>query len=148
MNRFNLENDRRQSELVSILQKAASDGVDISAAYGEVQEILRKDLWANGRIHSGERPDLNVLLGRETDPAFPFRPAAYDHGSMWEDAESKTTSLVFQPYDLSFLQLKNLVEICENHDLDVWINAKNSWHHAGASFLVELRRRRRKAGAR
>jgi hypothetical protein len=140
-NRFNLENDQKQAELVKTLRKAASDGVDVDAAYGEVQELARKKVWEKGKRKSKKALDLNHLLDKKTDPANPFLPSGYDHGSLWENDEGEVVSFVFQPYDLTLTDLKELVEICESNGLRVKISGKPSWHFAGSTFLVVLSRK-------
>ncbi len=141
LNRFNLENNQKQAKLVRVLQVAVRDGIDLDAAYGEVQELVRKKVWEKGMHKSAKTLDLNHLLGKKTDPANPFLPSGYDHGSLWENDEGEVVSFVFQPYDLTLTDLKELVEICESNGLRVKISGKPSWHFAGATFLVEISRK-------
>ncbi len=141
LNRFNPENNQKQAKLVKVLQEAVRDGIDLDAAYGELQELVRKKAWEKGLRKSKKTLDLNHLLGKKIDPESPFLPSGCDHGSLWENDEGKVVCFVFQPYDLSLTDLKELVVICESHGLHVSINAKSSWHFAGATFLVEISRK-------
>lgn len=141
LNRFNLENNQKQAKLVAVLHAAVRDGINVDAAYGEVQELARKKVWEKGKRKSKKALDLNHLLDKKTDPANPFLPSGYDHGSLWENDEGEVVSFVFQPYDLTLTDLKELVEICESNGLRVKISGKPSWHFAGSTFLVVLSRK-------
>jgi predicted TIM-barrel fold metal-dependent hydrolase len=82
---------------------------------------------------------LERLTGRRA-VRDPMRFAWLDHPSLWIKA-GKPFSFVSQPYGLSLQDLREIVAYCEEHDLDVSVDAGASWHYPGATVAVEFTRR-------
>ncbi len=82
---------------------------------------------------------LERLTGRRA-VRDPMRFAWLDHPSLWIKA-GKPFSFVSQPYGLSLQDLREIVAYCEEHDLDVSVDAGASWHYPGATVAVEFTRK-------
>ena len=85
---------------------------------------------------------LYRLLGRERCPNSYEHPCdspnipGRDHLSEWVK-DGKTAKIVMQPYHLSFEEMKELVEFCEERGLRADIFAE-SWHFSGKTIRVDV----------
>lgn len=142
MNRFNPENNVQQKRLVKILADAANAGVDVDLAYAEVQEKIRRRAQEDRHLRESNPryPDVLHLLGQNPDEKNRLIPPGNDHESLWVNADGEVESYIFQPYHMDLEKIRSLVEFCEKHGLTAHINAARSWHCAGKTMLVELRK--------
>ena len=83
---------------------------------------------------------LERLTGRRA-VRDPMRFAWMDHPSLWIK-DGKPFSFVSQPYGLGLQDLREIVAYCEEHNLDVLVDAGMSWHYPGATVAVEFTRKK------
>ena len=83
---------------------------------------------------------LERLTGRRA-VRDPMRFAWLDHPSLWIK-DGKPFSFVSQPYGLGLQDLREIVAYCEEHNLDVLVDAGMSWHYPGATVAVEFTRKK------
>lgn len=142
LNRFNVDNGPLHKRLVRILTNASNAGVDIESVFAEVQEKTRKKTWTAGRLKESpaRHLDLNAMVGRKSDALHPLIPLGDDHRSIWLNEHGNVVRYVFQPYGLSHKQILGNVELCDRLGLEMHISAAKSWHYAGKTLLVELRK--------
>jgi len=141
--RFNTTGDAQHKRLVKILTDASNAGVDIESAFAEVQEKTRKKNWIACGLKESQAGylDLNAMVGEKSDASHPFIPLGDDHRSIWLDEHGNVARYVFQPYGLSHKEILGNVELCDRLGLEMDISAAESWHCAGKTVLVELRKR-------
>lgn len=82
---------------------------------------------------------LERLTGRRA-VRDPVSFAWIDHRSLWLK-DGKPYSYVTQPYGLSLSDLKQIVSYCDEHGLDVFVDAGLSWHYPGTTVAVEFTRK-------
>ncbi|MHB2019792.1 MAG: helix-turn-helix domain-containing protein [Candidatus Xenobia bacterium] len=63
-----------------------------------------------------------------------------DHDSMWVDARGRLV-YVSQPYSLSGVELKRVVQYCEREDLELEISTADAWHFPGWTMLMRITKR-------
>jgi len=143
MGEFFVTGERRTpafERAVEALQ-ALEDAGTMDAACAEATRDYREQLYIERRgvtLSSGWH-FLERLTGRRA-VRDPMRFAWLDHTSLWIKA-GKPFSFVSQPYGLSLQDLREIVAYCEEHNLDVSVDAGTSWHYPGATVAVEFTRR-------
>ena len=119
----------------------ALDADEAGQAYIEATGGRRMDSYIERRgvKPTTGSPFIERLTGDRAVPN-PVRFAWLDHPSLWIKA-GKPFSFVSQPYGLSLQDLREIVAYCEEHNLDVSVDAGASWHYPGATVAVEFTRR-------
>ena len=143
MGEFFVTGERRTpafERAVEALQ-ALEDAGTMDAACAEATRDYREQLYIKRR---GVKlsPGLCILerlTGRRA-VRDPVSFAWIDHRSLWLK-DGKPYSFVTQPYGLSLNDLKQIVAYCEEHGLDVFVDAGLSWHYPGTTVAVEFTRR-------
>ncbi|NMB01438.1 MAG: hypothetical protein GX971_07990 [Firmicutes bacterium] len=143
LNRFNVDNCPQHERLVKILTNAYNAGVDIELAFAEVQEKIRKRRWMDDGLRESRARhlDLNALVGKKYDALHPLIPLGDDHPSLWLDEHGNVVRYVSHLYELNHEAILGNAELCERLGLKMRISAADSWHCAGKTVLVELRKR-------
>lgn len=153
MARF-FSNKERLSEtaLVAInAMKALRDteGTDIiHRIYAEIIYEQRQQEYANRyglKLSSTQQNCLCYFLGKRCPSMYGnfykscIRFEGIDHFSLY-NRKGKPFVYISQPYGVGTKQLKSIIELCENHDLDVRIDGY-SWHYPDSTVLVEIHRK-------
>jgi|CZCA01.1.fsa_nt_gi hypothetical protein len=119
---------------------AVEDRDAVDQAYIEAGRGFRRETYIKRRgvKPTTGNPFIERLTGARVVPN-PVRFGWMDHVSLWIK-DGKPFSFVTQPYGLSLEDLKEIVAYCEEHNLDVFVDAGMSWHYPGSTVAVELTR--------
>lgn len=127
---FNTDPTKEYMEAVKALKALPSE--QRSAAYAEAQA---KDLVAAQSEYLGKRitraESWKSLIGLEGDAE--DKLPGDDHTSLWLGKGGLT--YVSHPYDLRLRELTEIVDACEQHGLEVHIDAR-SWLNPGSTMRV------------
>ncbi|EEG78368.1 hypothetical protein [Dethiobacter alkaliphilus] len=123
-------------EAVDSLKRCSEAGIDPEQLFATVTSKERKKAWAekHGLTESRGATTLKKFLGK--DPGRKYPPGA-DHKSIW-NKDGKPYAYVMQPYSLGWTDLKALVDFCEQHGLDMSMDAQSSWDYPGRTMLIVL----------
>ena len=142
---------------VSVLhQLADAEGVDAAnRAYAEVAAERIEDLYASK--HGLRLSQGHPCFGRVVRPGYkgchssemcsdnpryiPCSVPGRDHVSLWLK-NGRPYSYVFQPYSLDKATLRQLVQQCDDYNMELSINGNSSWHFPGDTIFVEITRSR------
>jgi hypothetical protein len=100
-----------------------------------------RDEWAAQRglkeSHASTDP-VPWLLGKRTREGYGRRPSWMDHGTRWT-RDGKPYCLVGQPYDLSTEDMRELIQLEDEHGLRVSLSSDPCWHYPGEVLGVVVR---------
>lgn len=124
-----------------------AEGFDkVSRVYAEtVSQYALQAFTAGGlKRRSGPHVCIHRLLGAarcpETikDPCDSYFPVM-QYSTEWT-RDGKTEAIVSQPYNLNFLDMKQIVEFCKESGLQAEINVNHSWKFPGQTMLLKYRK--------
>lgn len=131
-------------EALKVLQKDDPDL--ISRAYAEASCSYIKHLYTNraGRreLNLKKSPSRNTfdrLIGRRVNYGYDALWSQWmDHPSLFLK-DGKPYSFIGQPYGISGEEMREIVTLCDEHNLQAWVDAGWSWWFPGETLLIELR---------
>jgi len=151
--KFHENGSQKYKHAVKAIQELlAAEGADIAtSAYAEavhaaVRDAYQKENRANPAKDS--HVCVNRLKGSKNCPdkynrtgtvKCELRLPASDHLSEWVK-DGETFSIVSQPYGISYVALKEMIEFCDQHQLEPFISANRAWHFPGSALSIEYRR--------
>ena len=150
---FHNTGSQKYMQTVKVIQELlTAEGVGVAnRAYAEAIHAAIRDAYQQEKGASPSK-DSHVCVNRLKGdkkcpnkynstgiPKCDLRIPASDHLSEWVK-DGETFSIVSQPYGISFKELKELIEFCEQHHIEPYISANRAWHFPGSAISIEFQR--------
>ena len=139
-------NDRTPAYLsaVAALKALPADLRERAVAEASADDL--RDAWIKSRRVRKAPPGTNYwgrLVGKTQSEQGRIgrneRLPGDDHTSLWLEGDEPVI-YVSQPYQLSFEELRNIVQACSDNALSVQVSSRPSWHFPGRVLMLEYTR--------
>jgi hypothetical protein len=131
--------------LEKLLRDESADSVERAAAE-VLRDVRQKQVERRGLKHSPATPCLARILGSRACPhsyyhpqwTIPHEPPGRDHSELLKETDG-SYCYHYQPYQLSWENMQELVDLCRKHSLRADIDAGTSWWFPSRTISILIK---------